>query len=152
MKRRVTPNRETATKLVVALQHESSLPSSFVACVIAIAVVFVCVCVCVCAIVVLFCWSLLCLYHYHLHYYNNMDAIQKKVLLMGRSGAGKTSMRSIIFANYIARDTQSLAATGSLVCHAPQLLIGCVVSVLNHAVWCRCVNSGGFTRSSTVSW
>jgi len=32
-------------------------------------------------------------------------------LLMGRSGSGKTSMRSIIFANYIARDTQALAAT-----------------------------------------
>jgi predicted GTPase len=27
--------------------------------------------------------------------------MKKKVLLMGRSGSGKTSMRSIIFANYI---------------------------------------------------
>jgi hypothetical protein len=27
--------------------------------------------------------------------------MKKKVLLMGKSGAGKTSMRSIIFANYI---------------------------------------------------
>jgi len=36
---------------------------------------------------------------------------RKKVLLMGRSGAGKTSMRSIIFANYIARDTRRLAPT-----------------------------------------
>jgi len=36
---------------------------------------------------------------------------QKKVLLMGRSGAGKTSMRSIIFANYIARDTSALSPT-----------------------------------------
>jgi len=33
------------------------------------------------------------------------------VLLMGRSGSGKTSMRSIIFANYIARDTMRLGAT-----------------------------------------
>eukprot|EP00061_Rhincodon_typus_P015040 g42493.t1 len=33
------------------------------------------------------------------------------VLLMGKSGSGKTSMRSIIFANYIARDTRRLAAT-----------------------------------------
>lgn len=33
------------------------------------------------------------------------------VLLMGKSGAGKTSMRSIIFANYIARDTRRLGAT-----------------------------------------
>ena len=34
-----------------------------------------------------------------------------QVLLMGKSGSGKTSMRSIIFANYIARDTRRLAAT-----------------------------------------
>ncbi|PIK40880.1 putative ras-related GTP-binding protein A-like [Apostichopus japonicus] len=34
-----------------------------------------------------------------------------EVLLMGKSGSGKTSMRSIIFANYIARDTRRLAAT-----------------------------------------
>ena len=34
-----------------------------------------------------------------------------KVLLMGSSGSGKTSMRSIIFANYIARDTSRLGAT-----------------------------------------
>jgi len=30
---------------------------------------------------------------------------------MGKSGSGKTSMRSIIFANYIARDTMRLGAT-----------------------------------------
>eukprot|EP01090_Pellita_catalonica_P019969 TRINITY_DN6948_c0_g1_i1.p1 TRINITY_DN6948_c0_g1~~TRINITY_DN6948_c0_g1_i1.p1 ORF type:complete len:317 (-),score=37.80 TRINITY_DN6948_c0_g1_i1:8-928(-) len=36
---------------------------------------------------------------------------KKKVLLMGRSCSGKTSMRSIIFANYVARNTQRLAAT-----------------------------------------
>ncbi|CAN0309309.1 unnamed protein product, partial [Discosporangium mesarthrocarpum] len=36
---------------------------------------------------------------------------RKKVLLMGKSGCGKTSMRSIIFANYIARDTTRLSAT-----------------------------------------
>lgn len=38
-------------------------------------------------------------------------SVRKKVLLMGKSGAGKTSMRSIIFANYIARDTRRLGAT-----------------------------------------
>ncbi|XP_012556147.1 ras-related GTP-binding protein A isoform X1 [Hydra vulgaris] len=38
-------------------------------------------------------------------------SLRKKVLLMGKSGAGKTSMRSIIFANYIARDTRRLGAT-----------------------------------------
>ena len=32
-------------------------------------------------------------------------------MLMGKSGSGKTSMRSIIFANYIARDTRRLGAT-----------------------------------------
>jgi len=36
---------------------------------------------------------------------------KKKVLLMGKSGAGKTSMRSIIFANYMARDTMKLSPT-----------------------------------------
>eukprot|EP00981_Chlorochromonas_danica_P009363 scaffold2636_cov176-Ochromonas_danica.AAC.17 len=36
---------------------------------------------------------------------------KKKVLLMGKSGAGKTSMRSIIFANFMARDTMRLAPT-----------------------------------------
>ena len=34
-----------------------------------------------------------------------------QVLLMGRSGSGKTSMRSIIFANYLARDTMRLDPT-----------------------------------------
>lgn len=33
------------------------------------------------------------------------------MLLMGKSGSGKTSMRSIIFANFIARDTRRLGAT-----------------------------------------
>jgi Ras-related GTP-binding protein A/B len=37
--------------------------------------------------------------------------MKKKVLLMGKSGAGKTSMKSIIFANYVARDTRRLGAT-----------------------------------------
>src|SRR3989338_8675939 len=39
------------------------------------------------------------------------DASKRKVLLMGLSGSGKTSMRSIIFANYIARDTQNFEPT-----------------------------------------
>lgn len=34
---------------------------------------------------------------------------KKKVLLMGKSGSGKSSMRSIIFSNYIARDTRRLS-------------------------------------------
>jgi len=36
---------------------------------------------------------------------------RKKVLLMGKAHSGKTSMRSIIFANYLARDTMRLSAT-----------------------------------------
>eukprot|EP01071_Lankesteria_metandrocarpae_P015271 Lankesteria_metandrocarpae@DN949_c0_g1_i1.p1 len=42
------------------------------------------------------------------------SANNKKVLLMGRAGAGKTSMRSIIFANYLARDTKRLTATNNV--------------------------------------
>jgi Ras-related GTP-binding protein A/B len=38
-------------------------------------------------------------------------ASKSKVLLMGKSGSGKTSMRSIIFANYLARDTWRLGVT-----------------------------------------
>lgn len=33
---------------------------------------------------------------------------KQKVLLMGKSGSGKSSMRSIIFSNYVARDTRRL--------------------------------------------
>ncbi|KAM5195102.1 ras-related GTP-binding protein B isoform 2-T2 [Hipposideros larvatus] len=40
-----------------------------------------------------------------------MPNLEEGVLLMGKSGSGKTSMRSIIFANYIARDTRRLGAT-----------------------------------------
>jgi Ras-related GTP-binding protein A/B len=36
---------------------------------------------------------------------------QRKILLMGRSGAGKSSMRSIIFSNYVAKDVRRLGAT-----------------------------------------
>ncbi|KAL1915369.1 uncharacterized protein VTP21DRAFT_6827 [Calcarisporiella thermophila] len=37
--------------------------------------------------------------------------MKKKVLLMGKSGSGKTSMRSIIFSNYVAKDTRRLGPT-----------------------------------------
>ncbi|KLU85011.1 GTP-binding protein GTR1 [Magnaporthiopsis poae ATCC 64411] len=36
---------------------------------------------------------------------------KKKILLMGKSGSGKSSMRSIIFSNYLAKDTRRLGAT-----------------------------------------
>ena len=35
----------------------------------------------------------------------------KKMLLMGYSGAGKTSMHSVIFANFPAKDTQKIGYT-----------------------------------------
>ncbi|CCH59135.1 hypothetical protein TBLA_0B02930 [Henningerozyma blattae CBS 6284] len=40
-----------------------------------------------------------------------MSNNRKKLLLMGRSGSGKSSMRSIIFSNYSAFDTRRLGAT-----------------------------------------
>ncbi|CAI5758086.1 unnamed protein product [Candida verbasci] len=40
-----------------------------------------------------------------------MSYSRKKLLLMGRSGSGKSSMRSIIFSNYSAFDTRRLGAT-----------------------------------------
>ncbi|KAH7649603.1 hypothetical protein FG379_001229 [Cryptosporidium bovis] len=43
-----------------------------------------------------------------------MTSDRKKVLLMGRAGAGKTSMRSIIFANYLPKDTTRLTATNNI--------------------------------------
>ena len=41
---------------------------------------------------------------------------------MGKSGSGKTSMRSIIFANFIARDTRRIGATSIL-----YKIIDCVI-------------------------
>ncbi|MCJ1438975.1 GTP-binding protein gtr1 [Xylographa pallens] len=47
---------------------------------------------------------------------NPMDASKlktqkQKVLLMGKSGSGKSSMRNIIFSNYVAKDVRRLGAT-----------------------------------------
>jgi Ras-related GTP-binding protein A/B len=48
-------------------------------------------------------------------YFTTMNSIkrqkQRKVLLMGKSGAGKSSMRSIVFSNYVAKDVRRLGAT-----------------------------------------
>ncbi|KAK9460805.1 Gtr1/RagA G protein conserved region-domain-containing protein [Lipomyces oligophaga] len=38
-------------------------------------------------------------------------SVRRKILLMGRSGSGKSSMRNIIFSNYSAFDTRRLGAT-----------------------------------------
>lgn len=40
-----------------------------------------------------------------------LTSSRQKLLLMGRSGSGKLSMRSIIFSNYLAFDTRRLGAT-----------------------------------------
>ena len=48
---------------------------------------------------------------------------KQKVLLMGKSGSGKSSMRSIIFSNYLARDTRRLSVFSqslSLLCAFPE--------------------------------
>ncbi|OAL66741.1 small monomeric GTPase [Trichophyton rubrum] len=41
----------------------------------------------------------------------DMKKKKRKVLLMGKSGSGKSSMRSIIFSNYVAKDVRRLGAT-----------------------------------------
>ncbi|OJD19186.1 hypothetical protein AJ78_00799 [Emergomyces pasteurianus Ep9510] len=41
----------------------------------------------------------------------DMRKKKRKVLLMGKSGSGKSSMRSIIFSNYVAKDVRRLGAT-----------------------------------------
>lgn len=40
---------------------------------------------------------------------------------MGKGGSGKTSMRSIIFSNYIARDTRRLGATSTYKLRSSQM-------------------------------
>ena len=51
---------------------------------------------------------------------------RKKVLLMGKSGAGKTSMRSIIFASWNADDVQRLGVTMEIE-HAHVRMLGNLV-------------------------
>lgn len=55
--------------------------------------------------------------------------MKRKVLLMGKSGAGKTSMRSIIFANFIARDCDRLGPTMEIE-HAHVKFLGSLVLLL----------------------
>ncbi|WVQ95527.1 hypothetical protein IAU59_002624 [Kwoniella sp. CBS 9459] len=54
---------------------------------------------------------------------------RKKVLLMGKSGSGKTSMRSVIFSNYTARDTRRLGATIDVEQSAVRFLGGLVLNL-----------------------
>lgn len=55
---------------------------------------------------------------------------------MGKSGSGKTSMRSIIFANYIARDTRRLGATSKLPSY--NIIVDGVLMSID--LWCVCVS------------
>jgi len=43
--------------------------------------------------------------------FKRREKTRRKVLLMGRSGAGKSSMRTIIFSDAVAKDVCRLAAT-----------------------------------------
>eukprot|EP00536_Pseudo-nitzschia_multiseries_P015216 jgi/Psemu1/217220/e_gw1.841.32.1 len=54
---------------------------------------------------------------------------KKKVLLMGKAHSGKTSMRSIIFANYLARDTTRLSPTLDVEHHHVRFLGGLVLNL-----------------------
>ena len=58
------------------------------------------------------------------------ESLNKKVLLMGKSGAGKTSMRSIIFSNFMPKDTIRLGFTNSIN-HSKIRFLG----TLNLALW-----------------
>ncbi|KAH8010197.1 hypothetical protein HPB51_026249 [Rhipicephalus microplus] len=65
----------------------------------------------------------------------NGDRPTACVLLMGKSGSGKTSMRSIIFANYIARDTRRLGATKLLRNLQRSCLVMCVIVIMGMQAW-----------------
>jgi hypothetical protein len=52
---------------------------------------------------------------------------------MGKSGSGKTSMRSIIFANYIARDTRRLGATSKFQLSKIKIIV-CQIKTLQNDV------------------
>ncbi|OWZ59610.1 Gtr1/RagA G protein Gtr1 [Cryptococcus neoformans c45] len=56
-------------------------------------------------------------------------AARKKVLLMGKSGSGKTSMRSVIFSNFSAKDTRRLGATIDVEQSAVRFLGGLVLNL-----------------------
>eukprot|EP01128_Nolandella_sp_AFSM9_P003883 TRINITY_DN1705_c0_g1_i1.p1 TRINITY_DN1705_c0_g1~~TRINITY_DN1705_c0_g1_i1.p1 ORF type:complete len:330 (-),score=75.48 TRINITY_DN1705_c0_g1_i1:248-1213(-) len=66
---------------------------------------------------------------------------KKKVLLMGTHGAGKTSMRAIIFANYIANDTMRLGPTQQIENHQVRFL-----GNLNLSLW-DCGGQDRFTAN-----
>ena len=82
---------------------------------------------------------------------------KKKVLLMGKSGSGKTSMRSFIFANYMARDTMRLSPTLDVEHHHVRFLGNLVLNLWCVPTWLgsidrlnwldRCVGRVGLKRS-----
>ena len=68
---------------------------------------------------------------------------KKKVLLMGRSGSGKSSMRSIIFSNYVAKDVRRLAATIEVEQSRVKFLGNLVLNL-----W----DCGGYVRCLHLTW
>lgn len=68
---------------------------------------------------------------------------KKKVLLMGKSGSGKSSMRSIIFSNYVAKDVRRLAATIDVEQSRVKFLGNLVLNL-----W----DCGGFVRLFRLTW
>ncbi|XP_045687610.1 LOW QUALITY PROTEIN: ras-related GTP-binding protein A-like [Phyllostomus hastatus] len=78
--------------------------------------------------------------------------MKKKVLLMGKSGSGKTSMRSVIFENRMARDTWRLGATVDVEHSHVRFPGGLVLNLWDCGGWhalperCSAGRRGGFFR------
>lgn len=64
------------------------------------------------------------------------DSLCGKVLLIGNCDAGKTSMRSIIFANYEAKDAKLLSATYDVDQVQVQFLGNLVLNILDCGGFC----------------
>lgn len=69
---------------------------------------------------------------------------------MGKSGSGKTSMRSVIFSNYTAKDTRRLGATIDVEQSAVRLLGSLVLVGLSRL--CSDTRTFGTVEVKTPSW
>lgn len=69
---------------------------------------------------------------------------KKKILLMGKSGSGKSSMRSIIFSNYVAKDVRRLGATIDVEQSRVKFLGNLVLNLWDCGGYVRCLASIGF--------
>ncbi|MCJ1271810.1 GTP-binding protein gtr1 [Lobaria immixta] len=70
---------------------------------------------------------------------------KKKVLLMGKSGSGKSSMRNIIFSNYVAKDVRRLGATIDVEHHRIKFLGNLVLNLWD------CGGQDAFTENYLTS-